>query len=51
VHGDDVMLAASHPLDVKLIIKSMLDLGMTLNLDEDGSSVPGLNKVSFLGSL
>lgn len=51
VHGDDIMLATSHPMDVKLIIKAMSGLGMTLNLDEKGSSVPGSNKVSFLGSI
>jgi len=45
------MLATSYPLDVKVIIKTMDTLGMTLNLDELGSSVPGQDKVSFLGSM
>jgi hypothetical protein len=51
VHGDDSIVATTRPLDVSMLTAEIAKLGMIIKHDEEGSSVPGVDKVHFLGSL
>lgn len=50
VHGDDLVIATKVELDVGTFVSVFDSFGMKLNLDESGSSKPGIDSLYFLGS-
>jgi len=51
VHGDDLLLVTNKPLKINEFVKVVGSFGLELVYDEAGSSVKGVDKAAFLGSL
>jgi len=51
IHGDDVVIVTSSPINIKILQRDATKLGMEITFSDDLYSPPGVSKVHFLGSL